>query len=248
VGKTAIQWCDFTHNVVWGCSKVSPACDHCYAETWAKRTGWTNLWGPDAERRTFGAKYWAEPLKWNREAQAARRTARVFCSSMADVFDNHPTVSQEREKLWPLIEATPHLEWLLLTKRVGNVLKMIPTSWANMLPWNVRIGASIVTQAEADRDIPKLLAIEGRNFLSCEPLLEALDLTEYLSALDLVIVGGESGAHARPMKAEWAYSLRLQCQKAGVAYFFKQGSQANWHDFQNFDAFPPELRVREWPK
>ena len=155
----------------------------------------------------------------------------MFCASLADVFDNavDPTW---REDLFSLIEATPNLDWLLLTKRIGNVWNMLPVPFDfDRLYPNVWIGATIVNQAEADRDIPKLLEVPARvRFLSMEPLLGPVDLGAACrraglhlgEALDWVIVGGESGPGARPMHPAWATSLRDQCQNAGVPFLFKQ--------------------------
>jgi protein gp37 len=161
-----------------------------------------------------------------------------------------------------LIRATQHLDWLLLTKRIGNAKAMLPTYWGDGYP-NVWLGASIVNQPEADRDVIKLLSTPARiHFLSCEPLLGPINLgldlgiglidgtrwTGNKPAIDWVIVGGESGHHARPMESDWAQSLKTQCAAAGVAFFMKQGSQANWPQFKDFESFPPSLQVRQWPK
>ncbi len=174
--ETAIEWCDHTFNAWWGCTKVSPACDHCYAETWAKRTGFPDLWGVNAGRRTFGEKHWYDPLRWDLAAMKASRRAKVFCNSMADVFDNHEGVTEARRRLWTVIKCTPNLDWLILTKRVGNIEKMLPADWGDGYP-NVWLGISVANQVEADRDIPKLLALPAAiRFLSCEPLLGRVDL------------------------------------------------------------------------
>lgn len=245
--NSKIEWTHHSFNPWWGCAKVSPGCDHCYAERDAGRfTPGKTLWGVSAERREFGDKHWNEPLRWNKKAQEAGERHRVFCASMADVFDKNAPEGA-RERLWQLIEATPHLDWLLLTKRIGNVSKMIPDRWIDGLPRNIWLGASIVNQEEADRDIPKLLSIKtlGVRFLSMEPLLGPVDLlsTDYLTAMhgkypfqsmpdehrtkllhmiDWVIVGGESGPHARPMHPHWAQTIRDQCASAGVPFLFKQ--------------------------
>lgn len=231
--NSAIEWTDHTFNPWWGCTKVSPGCDHCYAETWAKRTGF-RLWDvPD--RRTFGAKHWADPVKWNRKAEKEGRRLKVFCASMADVFDKDgPTGA--RADLWDLIQDTPHLDWLLLTKRVGNVEKMMAPHWQGIFPRNVWLGISVVNQVEADRDIPKLIEIPAYvRFLSCEPLLgqitfegrwvdhaDAAIHENWLEALSWVIVGGESGGKARPLRLWWVQSIRDQCTAVGTPFFFKQ--------------------------
>jgi len=198
--NTKIEWADHTFNPWEGCQKVSPGCDHCYAETRnARYAGGTAInWGPDAPRRRTTPANWKKPLAWNAAAstfvlQHGHRP-RVFCASLADVFDN-AVDPQWRCDLFELIEATPNLDWLLLTKRIGNVRGMVPLPWVskpfqhgpdpkNIYPagWpkHVRLGITIVNQTEADRDIPKLLKLGCPNFLSMEPLLGPVDLTAFL--------------------------------------------------------------------
>lgn len=259
--NTKIEWCDHTFNPWVGCTKVSPACEHCYAESWAVRTGQSGLWAGD-RRRTSPAN-WRLPLKWNRQAEADGVRRKVFCASLADVFDNAAERSW-RAGLFRLILNTPHLDWLLLTKRIGNAAWMMldavgmatdcqHTQWP--LP-NVWLGATVVNQEEANRDIPKLLDTPAVvRFVSAEPLLGPLDLyggdpdprlggveagpglalEQFWKAdgsgpfpgVDWVICGGESGPHARPMHPDWARSLRDQCQAAGAPFFFKQ-----WGEWQ----------------
>jgi protein gp37 len=178
---TPIEWTDATFNPWWGCAKVSPGCDHCYAEGIARRFH-DGIWGAglDTARRVFDHKHWAKPLGWNKRAAESGKRMRVFCASMADVFDNHPGVTDEREKLWTLIHKTPSLDWQLLTKRIGNVKRMVPPSWlTGHWPAHAWLGISVVNQEEADRDIPKLLELPSRiHFLSCEPLLGRIDISE----------------------------------------------------------------------
>lgn len=173
MGKaTLINWCHHTWNLIWGCTKVagSPACAFCYAEAFSRRLG-LDLWGKDKPRRTFGEKYWAEPLKWDRAAAEAGERRRVFCSSMGDVFEDHPTVDAEREKLWPLIGKTPHLDWLLLTKRPKRIAESLPDDWVRGYS-NVWLGTTVEDQRHADERIPALTAVPAAvRFLSVEPLL-----------------------------------------------------------------------------
>ncbi len=178
--NTAIEWADHTFNPWTGCTKVSPACDHCYAESWAKRSG-TVRWGAGESRRRTTEANWRLPLKWNAQAQREGRRFRVFCASLADVFDNEVPV-QWRVDLFRLIASTPHLDWLLLTKRIGNALPMMREvaqqcgGGEQPMP-NVWLGATVVTQAEADRDVPKLLSVPARvRFLSIEPMLGPITL------------------------------------------------------------------------
>ncbi len=259
--NTAIEWTDHTFNPWEGCQKVGPGCDHCYAETRNARYAPKGVegapnWGPGAPRRRTSISNWNKPLRWQREAAAFYaqhgRRQRVFCASLADVFDNAVDPAW-RQDLFTLIADTPDLDWLLLTKRIGNVANMLPVpfDFAAHYP-NVWLGATIVNQAEADRDIPKLLAIRAAvRFLSMEPLLGPVDLRkivlrrdgqhpttlsnrlgDYIQPLSgnfrdsprihWVIVGGESGPGARPMHPDWARSIRDQCAAAGVAFLFKQ--------------------------
>jgi protein gp37 len=219
--NSAIEWTDHTFNPWIGCTKVGPGCEHCYAEILAT-TRLAVEWGPGAPRRHTAASTWQQPRRWDRKAAAAGVRQRVFCASLADVFDNEVTADW-RAELFALIRETPNLDWLLVTKRIGNAAKMAEV--AGGWPSNVWLGATIVNQAEADRDVPKLRAIEGPRFrfLSMEPLLEqvAFDPCD-LSSLDWVIVGGESGPGARPMHPDWARSLRDQCAVAFVPFLFKQ--------------------------
>lgn len=240
--NTAIEWTDATFNIAWGCMKVSPGCTHCYADTLSRRYG-HDVWGPAATtaRRTFGEKHWGEPLRWNRAAEQAGVRRRVFCSSMCDVFEDHPTIDAERAKLWPLIRATPSLDWQLLTKRPERILARLPGDWGEGYP-NVWLGTSVESQEYADERIPHLLAVPARvRFLSCEPLLGRITFRwaswdpnsgkrverwhlDGLAGIHWVIVGGESGPQARLMDVGWADKLRLECADAGVAFFMKQDS------------------------
>lgn len=267
--NTKIEWANHTFNPWFGCQKVGPGCDHCYAEGWAKRSGLVQ-WGPGTDRRRSSEANWRKPIKWNRQAeihhnawQAFKEThpgltdaqlveagfakperQRVFCASLADVFDN-AVPDAWRMDLFSLIAKTPYLDWLLVTKRVGNVMRMCSGDGLmfDMIADRVWLGVTICNQEEADRDIPKLMQIPAKvRWLSMEPLLGPVDLSQWLDIiqyedgaawmrrnighlhdmLDWVVVGGESGPHARPMHPAWARSLRDQCAAAGVPLLFKQ--------------------------
>lgn len=273
-----IEWTDHTFNSWIGCTKVSRAatggggCDNCYAEVSTPvrvlRGKGEETWGTGAPRVRTSAANWALPKRWNAQADAFfaqhGRRQRVFCASLADVFDNAVPASW-RVDLFHLIAATPNLDWLLLTKRIGNARAMLDevagrvmglperTDW-KPLP-NVWLGATVVNQAEADRDIPKLLEVPAaKRFLSMEPLLGPVHLDPRLLALlegcsqagqrfiDWIIVGGESGPNARPMHPDWPRSIREQCQAAGVPFFFKQiGEWASAAD-RAFGTAPGEVR------
>lgn len=197
--ETAIAWTRSTFNPWWGCTKISEACRDCYAEKWALRTG-HKTWGPMAPRRFFDEPHWNEPRKWNAKALMEKQLAQqqgkpppapwtVFCASMADVFEElpeqHPAAERmaaDRTKLWRLIDETPHLTWLLLTKRPENITRCFPWAQANdgtplraPLP-NVWLGTTVENQATADVRVPLLLRIGAVvRFISCEPMLERVD-------------------------------------------------------------------------
>lgn len=259
MGKTIIQWTwrrlpdgswitGYSWNPWWGCLKVSEECHHCYAEGIAHHYG-HQVWGPSATtpRRHFGEKHWQEPHRWNRLAEQTGHRRSVFCASMADVYEDNPDLSNERQKLWGLIEATPWLNWLLLTKRPENILAMSPWGRCERWPDNVWVGTSVGSQRRAEERIPLLLEVPAAvHFLSCEPLLEALDLSPWLSDLQWVICGGESGLQARLMRVDWARTLRDQCLAKGVPFFFKQhggryhNSGGRLLDECTWDELPPE--------
>jgi protein gp37 len=233
--STGISWTDSTFNPWIGCAKVSPGCDHCYAEVSTPSRTMHIVWGPNEDRRRTSLANWHLPRRWNVGhdefwAKNGRRR-RVFCASLADVFDNKADPAW-REEMWALIRETPNLDWLLLTKRVGNVSSMLPADWGNGYN-NVWLGISVVNQEESDRDIGKLVAVPAKTrFMSTEPLLGPIDLRlTHRSRLctdsdkigiHWVIVGVESGPHARPMKQDWVEDLRTQCKSSDVAFFFKQ--------------------------
>lgn len=248
---TAIEWCDSTFNPWTGCTKISPACDHCYAEGWAKRSGAVQ-WGNHPRRRTTHA-YWRNPVKWQEHAVAFfaehGRRRRVFCASLADVFDNQVDPEWRRD-LFALIRACPDLDWLLLTKRPQNIIRL--SLLAGGLPWNVALGTTVEDQPRAGLNLPHLLAAKSAlsplyAFVSTEPLLGRLDLWPWLdphqlyrSRLDWVIAGGESGSGARPMHVEWVRGLRDQCQQANTPFLFKQWGC--WVTFYDRDVDDPDWR------
>jgi protein gp37 len=280
--NSKIEWTTHTFNPWRGCTKVAAGCANCYADSQAKRNPKTlGIWGDGGTRVVASEAMWREPIKWNAAAEKAGERHRVFCASMADVFEDwrgqvsdasgklvswcncgHYHTRQSgpcpkcgdlrscslylprlRDRLFALIDATPHLDWLLLTKRPENIPTMWPAQSHRIDPepyrQNVWLGASIANQADADRNIPLLLKCRELSrvlFLSAEPLLGPIEFSDVsrrsdwkeqwgkkaLHGIDWVIAGGESGPHARPMHPDWARSLRDQCQAAGVPFFFKQ--------------------------
>ena len=172
--KTGIAWCDHTFNPWWGCTKVSPGCQHCYAERLAQRWAPLSIWGPTAPRRHFGDAHWREPVLWSLAAQEAGISKRVFCGSMSDFLEDRPELESQRERLWELILCTPNLTWLLLTKRAERLSTM---PLAILEADNVMLGVSVEDQERADERIPLLLSSRAtQTFLSCEPLLGPIDL------------------------------------------------------------------------
>jgi protein gp37 len=271
--QSGISWTDATFNPWIGCTKVGPGCDNCYAEALMDKRWKRVTWGTGRPRLATSERNWKLPLLWEKEheafALAHGRRRRVFCASLADVFDNEVPI-EWRVNLFQLIADTPHIDWLVLTKRIGNAASMINEASRAVYkgageqtwPWdNVWIGATVVNQEEADRDIPKLLAVPARvRFLSIEPMLGPIDMQlpcsarcpnrtcfplqghlnercvvdseeggivvecicSRLNGLDWVIVGGESGAKARPFHVDWARAIVQQCQAAGVPVHVKQ--------------------------
>jgi len=246
---TTISWSQATWNPWIGCQKVGPGCDNCYAEARDQRFEGGVHWGPGAERRRTSVATWRKPYRWDRRAMEAGVRTRVFCASLADVFDN-AVDPQWRRDAAAVIRDTPHLDWMLLTKRIGLVNRMVERDFGGDLPRNVWMGASVVTQEEADRDIPKLLDVDASvRWLSMEPLIERVQVDPVqMRGLDMIVVGGESGRGARHMSLEWARDLLQQAHKGGTAFHFKQMSQADRPaDYGEIEAFPEDLRVRELP-
>ena len=219
--KTGISWTDGTFSVVWGCTKVSPACKNCYAETLSARFG-NDVWGPGKPRKTFGQKHWNEPLKWNRAAAKEGKQKKIFCSSMCDVFEDHPTVIAELTKLWPLIRQTPNLEWQLLTKRPERIALSLPADWGSGYE-NVWLGTTIENNDYVDR-ADHLRAVPCKlRFVSYEPACGPLDKLD-LTGLHWLIFGGESGHGFRQHDPKWARDIKARCDAGGVTFFYKQGS------------------------
>jgi protein gp37 len=245
--NSKIEWTDYTWNSWMGCTKVSPGCKFCYAETMMD-TRWGKVeWGPQGQRVRTSPANWKKPLAWFKRARKAGERRRVFTDSIADLFEHkpdQPEMDDWRAAVWNLVEATAGdadggLDWLMLTKRPENVPSMVPAAWMRArFPAAVWIGTSVEDQRRADERIPHLLALPAAvRFLSVEPLLEPVDLWEaryllpgggkgsafaWAIGVNWVIVGGESGHGARPMHPKWALDIRDQCAAAEVPFFFKQ--------------------------
>ena len=287
--NSKIEWTTHTFNPWIGCTEVSPGCAHCYARDMMERRYHRVQWGAGQPRSRTTADYWKQPARWHRQAQANGQRERVFCASLADWLDDEVPIGWLADLL-KLIETTPHLDWLLLTKRIEHWSAhlqavshltqdgaTIASTWLEgNAPVNVWLGTTVENPAQAERRIPHLLALPATlRFLSCEPLLEAINLQQYLptvadangtcglepSRLHWIICGGESGKEARTFDLQWARTLRSQCQATGVAFFFKQtGAHAidssHLHSVQrspqdpkggNITVLPEALQVREIP-
>ena len=225
--NSRIEWTTHTFNPWIGCQKVSPGCDNCYAETLSNRRGWTQ-WGPEGERVRTAPSTWKNPLRWDRAAARLGERHRVFCASLADVFDNQAPEGA-REDLWELIRQTPSLDWQLLTKRPQNLKRMLPPDWGTDGYPNVWLGISAENQEEYDRRWPLLAAAPAAlRFISYEPALGPVTLGGHENHPDWVIWGGESGPRPRPMQPGWARRITQECQDLGIAVFGKQwGSYAS---------------------
>jgi protein gp37 len=222
--NSKIEWTDHTFNPWIGCTNVSPGCDHCYAESWSKRSGLVK-WGNNPRRRTSEA-YWRAPLKWQAASRSFSgqngRRQRVFCASLADVFDNKAEAGW-RSDLFQLIGATPALDWLLLTKRPQNVEKMLPKSWPEGGMPNVWLGTTAEDQTRFDQRWPVLSRIPAVvRFISYEPAIGPVRLGRGDIQPDWLIAGGESGHGSRAMQAAWVRDVVRDCEHRGVAPFFKQ--------------------------
>lgn len=258
-----IQWTYATFNPWRGCTKVSAGCAHCYAETMSHRNpNVLGEWGADGSRAIAAESYWRGPVKWNREANRLGERRRVFCASLADVFEGpetmpeayHDDITEARRRLFRLIDDTPMLDWLLLTKRPHNVREFWPDAKRRR---NIWLGATTENQREFDRrhrDLIDCRDLVSVCFLSVEPMLEFVDVRPALgtSGVSWVIVGGESGSESRPFNPQWARMVLDQCRDAGVAYFFKQtGENPVGLTVRNkggdLNDIPADLRVREFP-
>lgn len=266
--QTKIEWCDHTWNPWIGCAKVHTGCVNCYAEADMANRRKRVVWGENGTRSVTSDAYWKRPKKWNRDAEKDRVRRRVFCASLSDVFEDRPELVSWRDGLFELIDDTPWLDWQLLTKRPENIARMWQSWWDMTVKnatqpspiemrfrKNVWLGTSVSNQATADKAVPELLKCRDLSpvlFLSCEPLIGPVDLSEhsywqcpfcrvagthewsqcrehgpmiFASGIDWVIVGGESGPKARPCSPLWISSLVNQCGTNGIPCFVKQLGQ-----------------------
>lgn len=254
-----IEWTDSTVNFWWGCTKVGPGCDHCYAETWSRRTG-GNHWGVGVPRRKIKSavalihRLDNDYSEWAADYEVAAGNARafglpppgfysrrrVFIQSMSDLFDLEVPTDWFAEA-WGKIEVCNRIDIQIVTKRLSAVTKRLSEVGCSRWPQHAGLIATVVNQDEVERELPRLVGLKLRLGipwigLSVEPMLGAIDLTQWLRDLNWVICGGESGRDARPMHPAWPRTLRDQCKAAGVRFFFKQWG--DWIDTNQHDDLP----------
>jgi len=229
MGDTSkIEWTDSTFNPWIGCQHASPGCDHCYAEAQNAFRKWAadGAWGPHAARKRTSATNWKNPCLWNADAKRFEREhgrrRRVFCASLADVFDNKAP-SPWRADLFNLIRETPNLDWQILTKRPQNIAKMLPADWDGGYP-NVWLGTTTEDEKHYRMRWPVLARIPAAvRFISYEPAIGAIGALKLGGPVpDWVIAGGESGPKARTMQLVWAREVRDECREFRIPFFFKQ--------------------------
>lgn len=282
--NTKIEWAHHTANIWWGCTKVHAGCDHCYAEA---QDNWlynkTKHWGPDTPRMIVNS-VWNNLYKFQRLASAANEVHRVFVGSMMDIFEKPmPLVDKKNILILEMGENEsrkrntqdlrmqffkniaddkyPNLLFLMLTKRPSNIVKYVPPAWLSNWPVNVMTGTS-VSEQKNEQLIIQLLQTPGEHFLSLEPMLSGVDLTDIplntfcfnalsgaydgpvaaydTGKLSWVIVGGESGDYKRLFLTDWARKVRDDCKEAGVPFFMKQVDKVR--------PIPDDLEIKELPQ
>jgi len=239
-----IAWTDHTFNPWMGCAKVSDGCKHCYAETLTRNRMGLSLWGVNGRRQVTSAANWQKPRRWNREAEREGVRARVFCASLCDIFEDHPTADETCPRLWELIRACRALDWQLLTKRPERIAQCLPSDWGD--GWShVWLGTSVEDARVIDR-IDHLRTVPAVvRFISYEPALGPLATAPgfSLEGIHWVIYGGESGPGWRPEDKQWARDMWQCCRQAGAAFFHKQGAGYRTELGIELDG----QIVREWP-
>lgn len=283
MGDTTIEWTriqrddgtltpGYTYNGWWGCEhapaaldpllsadkqdKSSPACDNCYAESFAKRVGHGDTWGTDSHWRFFADAHWNEPLKWQREAAALGEQHAVFCGSMMDIGEDRRELDPHRDRICALVEQTPNIRWLLLTKRPDSLRRLVP--WKGQWPDNAWFGVTVEKRAYLWRADEALKSDAPVHFISYEPALGPVDFRRVLGnkrgSVQWLIFGTESGGRARVVPHELAHEVVLQCRETGASPFIKQLDAAllqigrRGQAIKAMDNFPPDLRIREMPK
>ncbi len=237
--NSKIEWTTHTFNPWIGCQKVSPGCDHCYAEALMDKRLGRVQWGPHGDRIRTSPSNWTKPRQWAKEAAQADARPRVFCASLADWLDNRVPIAW-RDDLATLIDATPELDWLLLTKRPENLNRFLPWRAPRHPPRNVWLGITAEDQEHFDERYPILADMPATvHFISYEPALGPLSIRDAYPVPGWIICGGESGARARYMEPKWAGALLDECATAQVPFFMKQMTGKR--------PIPETLLVRQFP-
>lgn len=236
MGKTLIEWCDYTFNIWKGCWKVSPGCENCYAEAMDAWLDQGKHWGRTAPRHVFKPEHYKQPLKWNAKAEREGKRFKVFCGSVMDIAEIHPVpeiakIQDElRAALCEMILKTPFLDWLLLSKRPENFGRVLPRAWMVFgAPPNLWLGATVEDHEHALKRYAVLMNTPAaKHFFSYEPALGPIDWPYLFETFnrdrtpDWIIFGDESGRKKRPAEAQWARDTRDACERYDVDFFFKQ--------------------------
>lgn len=266
--KTNIPWTDSTWNPIRGCTAVSLGCANCYAARMALRFSGLGKPYHGLVRSTAHGPQWTRKIKMIKEHLVDplcwREPRRIFVNSMGDLF--HEGISfDDIAKVWKIMDWAQHHTFQVLTKRPDRMREFVRW-WGDLPPDNLWLGVSAENQEWADKRIPILIDIPATVlFVSCEPLLGAVDLSDYFRAktaislvsaegVTWVVVGGESGSGARRMDLAWARSLRDQCRKYGVPFFFKQKGEILAREMgcsaragNDSKEWPEDLRIQEFP-
>jgi protein gp37 len=252
MGRTTISWTavqsalgrwyeGFTFNPWQGCTKVSAGCKNCYAEQIDARFWGGTHWGQAALRGEQSEAYWSQPHDWNRRALKLGVRLRVFCGSVCDWLEDRPDLVKPRARLLELIASTPALDWLLLSKRPENILRLTP--WRAMAPANVWLGISAENQEQLELRLPLVQQLGAVvHFVSAEPLLGPLSSRAH--RVDWLIVGSERGPSARPPNDVWLDGIVAECRQMGVPLFLKQWQLPGARP--GFVEDMPAWRGRQW--
>lgn len=213
---TKISWAHHTWNWIQGCHRVSEECRFCYISNIIRKQKRPAFEGPFRSKTT-----WRQPYKWDREAEQAGEPRRVFTCSLSDFF--HPGADQWRDEAWQVIRECTNLTWMVLTKRIGRAIKHLPDDWGD--GWDhVWLGVTCGVRSSESRVAALINTPAKTRFVSAEPLLENVQLGDYLHKIDQLIAGGESGNNRRTMNMDHMNNLFLQCVDSNTAFFCKQDS------------------------
>lgn len=248
---TTIPYVTYSFNPWIGCYKITEGCRNCYAEHFASEH-FPGYWGMDAPRRGMMESYWKEPLKWERKASIAKGERPRVMNSMCDIFEGRQDLDDHRRRFFDLIIATPHLDWLLFTKRPENIDAILTRcdAWYYQINRKFPDNVWLIVSVEEQKHLSRIYAIEHLKAaikgISMEPMLEPI-INIPLAGIDWVALGAESGIYYRYFSFDWARSVLGECRASGVPFYMKQaGGYPDRHE--RLSDFPPDLQVRELPK